>query len=70
MIVNRQKSQNDPLCDLTFKAKVRNRMVFSFNNKTELIKILGIIEHCKCSKLFQLIQQQRENSDGSVIDEI
>ena len=54
---------------LRLKEKVRNRMVFSFNNKTELAEILGIIEHSEYSKLSQLIQQQRENSDGSDIDE-
>ena len=54
---------------LRLKEKVRNRMVFSFNNKTELAEIIGIIEHFEYSKLSQLIQQQRENSDGSDIDE-
>ena len=44
-------------------------MVFSFINKTELAKILGLIEHFEHSKLSQLIQHQRENSDGSDIDE-
>ena len=51
------------------KEKVRNRMVFSFNDKTELAEILGIIEHFEYLKLSQLIQEQRENSDGSDIDE-
>ena len=54
---------------LRLKEKVRNRMVFSFNNKTELAEILGIIKHFEYSKLSQLIQQQRENSNGSDIDE-
>ena len=44
-------------------------MVFSFNNKTELSKIFGLIEHFEYSKLSQLIQHQRENSDGDDIDE-
>ena len=44
-------------------------MVFSFNNKTELAEILGLIEHSEYSKLSQLIQHQRENSNGSDIDE-
>ena len=44
-------------------------MVFSFNNKTELAEILGLIEHFEYLKLSQLIQHQGENSDGSDIDE-
>ena len=44
-------------------------MVSSFNNKTELAEILGIIKHFEYSKLSQLIQPQRENSTGSDIDE-
>ena len=44
-------------------------MVFSFNNKTELAEILGLIEHFEYSKLSRLVQYQRENSDGSDIDE-
>ena len=51
------------------KEKVRNRMVFSFNNETELAEILGLIEHFEYSKLSQLIQHQRENSNESDIDE-
>ena len=44
-------------------------MVLDFNKKTELAKILGIIEHFEYSKSSQLIQQQRKNSDGNDIDE-
>ena len=44
-------------------------MVFSFNNKNELAEILGIIERFEYSKRSQLTQQQRENRDGSEIDE-
>ena len=44
-------------------------MVFSFNNKKELAEILGIIERFEYSKRSQLTQQQRENRDGSEIDE-
>ena len=44
-------------------------MLFSFNNKTELVEILGLIEHFEYLKLSQLIQHQRENGDGSDIDE-
>ena len=54
---------------LHLREKARNRMVFSFNNKTELCKIFGLIEHFEYSKLSQLIQHQRENSDGDDIDE-
>ena len=54
---------------LCLKEKVRNRMVFSFNNKTELAEILGLIEHSEYLKLSQLIQHQRENSNGSDRDE-
>ena len=54
---------------LRLKEKVRNRMVFSFDNKTELAGILGLIEHFKYSKPSPLIQHQRKNSDGSDIDE-
>ena len=54
---------------LRLKEKVRNGMVFIFNNKTKLAEILGIIKHFKYLKLSQLIQQQRENSNGSGIDE-
>ena len=51
--------------NLRLKEKVRNRMVFSFNNKTELAEILGLIKHSEYSKHSQLIQHQRENSNGS-----
>ena len=44
-------------------------MVFSFNNKNELAEILGIIERFEYSKRSQLTQQQRENRDGSEIDQ-
>ena len=44
-------------------------MGFSFSNKTELAEILGLVEHFEYLKLSQLIQQQRENSNGSDIDE-
>ena len=54
---------------LCLKEKVRNRAVFSFNNKTELAEILGLIKHFEYSKLSQVIQHQRENSDGSGVDE-
>ena len=54
---------------LCLKEKGINRMVFSFNNKTELAEILGLIEHFEYSKLSRLVQYQRENSDGSDIDE-
>ena len=68
VFVNSVKTANGNL-KLRLKGKVRNRMVFSFNNKTELAEILGLIEHFEYSKLSQLIQHQRENSDGSDIDE-
>ena len=60
---------NDGNLKFRLKEKLRNRMVLIFIHKTELAKILGLIEHFDYSKLFQLIQHQRENSDGSDIDE-
>ena len=51
------------------KEKVTNQMVFSFSNKTELAELLDIIKHFEYLKLSQLIQQQRENCDGSDIAE-
>ena len=43
---------------LSVKEKVRNRMVFSFSNKTEFAEILSIIKRFEYSKLSQFIQQQ------------
>ena len=54
---------------LCLKEKVRNCMVFSCSNNTELAEILGLNEHFEYQKLSQLIQHQRENSDGSDTDE-
>ena len=51
--------------NLRLKEKMRNRMVFSFNNKTKLAENLGLIKHSEYSKHSQLIQHQRENSNGS-----
>ena len=45
-------------------------MVINFNKKTEFAEILGIIKHFEYSKLSQLIQQLKESSDGSDIDEL
>ena len=72
MLVNRQKitklSTSFLQMKLRLKEKVRNQMVFRFNSKTELAEILGLIKHFEYSKLSQLTQRQRENSDGSDID--